>query len=172
MTSSVPSQSNLPLAPCRTVSATPRRNPNNAMSTNGTLIRNATRHEMYWTRKPPTTGPRTVAPDVAAAQIPNAPAKRGPSNADVIRASEPGTSSAAAAPWRRRKRTNASIVGDRPHRMLVPPNPIRPIANTRLRPYRSEIAPPRISNAASTARYPLVMYAWPSRTPRIPDGRS
>ncbi len=152
ITSIAPSQSNRPLAPSRTVSGIPRRSPTTARITIGTLIRKASRQDRYWTRRPPTTGPRTVAAEVAAAQIPKALASPGPSKADVMRASEPGTRTAAAAPWRSRKTTSASSVGARPHRTLVDPKPTRPIVKTRFRPYRSEIAPARMIRAASTAR--------------------
>ena len=62
-------------------------------------MRNATRQPTVSTRVPPTIGPRTVSAAVAAAQIPNARARAAPSKAWVMRASEPGMSSAPAAPW-------------------------------------------------------------------------
>ncbi len=100
----------------------------------GTLIRKASRQVRSWTTRPPTTGPSRVAADVAAAQTPNARARAGPSNVEVIRASEPGTRSAAVAPWKSRARTSASRLGERPHRTLAMPKPTRPIEKTRLRP--------------------------------------
>ena len=120
-----------PPGPSRASPGGARRGP---ARTSGTLIRNASRQVRYWTRRPPTTGPRTVAAEVAAAQIPNARASPGPSKAAVMRASEPGTRMAAAAPWRSRKTTSASRVGARPHRALVVAKPTRPIAKTRFRP--------------------------------------
>ena len=52
----------------------------------------------------------------------------------VMIASEPGTSSAPAAPWNRRATTSHSSVGASPHRTDVTPNQASPIAKTRRRP--------------------------------------
>ena len=61
-------------------------------------------------------GPRSVSADVAAAQMPEGAGPAGPSNVAVMIASEPGTSSAPAAPWRSRATISSSRVGARPHR--------------------------------------------------------
>ena len=79
-------------------------------------------------------GPRTTRADVAAAQIPKARARCWPSNAFVMIASEPGTSSAPAAPWNSRAMVSSSSVGASPHTTDVTPNKVRPIPNTRRRP--------------------------------------
>ncbi len=81
------------------------------------------------------TGPISVVAEVAAAQMPNARARAGPSNSAVRIASDPGTSSAPAAPWSTRNTTRSSSVGAIPHSTDVTPNPTSPIANTRRRPW-------------------------------------
>ena len=129
-----PSQSNRPAASVSRDSSTWRSVANSAAAMNGTLTRNANRQPIVSTMEPPTIGPRSVSADVAAAQMPKARARSAPSNAWVIRASEPGTSSAPVAPWRSRKTTSHSRVGASPHSADVAANPARPIAYMRRRP--------------------------------------
>src|SRR5437868_4641191 len=69
-----------------------------ATATRGTLMKKAARHEIVSTRKPPTTGPRIVVAPDAPAHVPNARPCSSPEKFAVRRASEPGTSSAPAAP--------------------------------------------------------------------------
>src|ERR687884_203290 len=71
-----------------------------AMRIRGTLIKNAARQEIESTRNPPTTGPRIVVAPEAPAQTPNARPCSSPEKLEVIRASDPGTSRAPAAPCR------------------------------------------------------------------------
>ncbi len=100
----------------------------------GTLRKKARRQLTVSTRTPPTRGPRIDVAAVAAAQIPNARPRAGPSNVAVMIDSEHGTSSAPAAPWKTRKRARSSRLGARPHRAEVMPNAIRPMVKTRRRP--------------------------------------
>ena len=65
-----------------------------------------------------------MSADVEAAQIPKARPRSGPSKACVMRAIEPGMSSAPAPPCSRRKMTSHSSVGASPHRAEVAANPI------------------------------------------------
>ena len=97
-------------------------------------MRNAARHESVSTRMPPTKGPRIVVAAEAAAQTPNARPCASPVNVAVRIASEPGTSSAPAAPCSTREATRNSMFGDAPQSTLVAPNPTRPTRNMRLRP--------------------------------------
>ena len=75
--------------------------------------------------------PETVSAEVEAAQMPNARPRAAPSKAWVMSASEPGTSSAPAAPWRSRKTTSNSSVGASPHSAEVSANPARPMRDRR-----------------------------------------
>ncbi len=129
-----PSQSNRADASPALLSAT-WRNATSARITSGTLIRKAARHVTMSTSSPPTTGP--ISP-VAAAAAAHSPMARDrctwSANVAVMIASEPGTSSAPAAPWSRRATTSSSSVGARPHSTEVIPKPVSPIANSRRRP--------------------------------------
>ena len=100
-----------------------------ARATRGTLIRKTARHETASTRMPPTNGPRMVVAPEPAAHTPNARPCSSPSKVDVISASEPGTSSAPAAPWRTRKTMSVMMSGATPHSRLITPNAASPIAN-------------------------------------------
>ena len=122
-----PSQSNRPVVSVSRDSLTWRSVAQTANASSGTLIRNAKRQPIVSTMVPPTIGPTTTRPDVAAAQIPNARARCGPSNAWVISASEPGMSSAPAAPWASRKTTSHSSVGASPHSADVTAKPTSPM---------------------------------------------
>ena len=88
---------------CRAIPGRGCASPTVRRPSSGTLIRNANRQPIVSTSVPPTIGPRMTRADVDAAQIPNARARASPSKAWVIRASDPGMSSAPAAPWARRK---------------------------------------------------------------------
>ena len=92
------------------------------------------RQEIESTRRPPTTGPRIAAAAEAPAQIPKARPCSSPSKLAVSSASEPGTSSAPAAPCRTRKKTSSSMLGARPQRSEVTPKLKSPTANMRRRP--------------------------------------
>ena len=94
-----------------------------AKASSGTLIRKATRQPSVSTRLPPTIGPKIVSAAVDAAQMPNARPRSAPSKAWVMRASEPGMSSAPAAPWARRKTISHSSVGASPHSAEVAAKP-------------------------------------------------
>ena len=83
---------------------------------------------------PPASGPRMVSAEVAAAQMPKARARAAPSKLAVMMDSDPGTSSAPAAPWSSRKTTSSSMVGARPHSADVVPNEARPMMKIRRRP--------------------------------------
>ena len=120
---SAPSQSNRPVASMSRDSSTWLRVAHSATSRIGTLTRKAIRQPMVSTRRPPTIGPSRVSAAVEAAQMPNARPRSGPWNACVMSASDPGMSSAPAAPWKRRKRTSHSSVGASPHRAEVDGEP-------------------------------------------------
>ena len=115
-------------------------------------MRNATRHDKVSTSAPPMTGPRMVVAADAPAQRPNARPCASPVNVAVRSASEPGTSSAPAAPCRTRKAMRSSIDGATPHSRLVTRNPARPKANMRLRPKKSLSAPASTSSAESVSK--------------------
>ena len=103
--------------------------------TSGTLIRNAARHVTVSTSTPPRIGPIRPVAAAAAAQMPIARDRVASSaKVAVMIASDPGTSSAPAAPCSRRATISSSSVGARPHRTEVMPKPISPMANTRRRP--------------------------------------
>ena len=114
-----PSQSNRRRASRSRDSSTWRSVIASATARIGTLTRNAIRQPIESTSRPPATGPISASADVAAAQIPNARPRSGPSNVCVMIDSAPGTSSAPAAPWSSRKTTSASSVGASPHRPEV-----------------------------------------------------
>ena len=129
-----PSQSNRPDDASSRLSAMNRVVAQIAAAINGRLIRNAMRQLIASMRIPPTTGPRTSVPEVAAAQIPKARPRAAPSNVAVMIEREAGTSSAPATPWRTLAAASSSRVGARPHRTDVIPNPHRPMRKTRRRP--------------------------------------
>ena len=87
------------------------RSPTAATATSGTLMKNAARQEIVSTRRPPISGPRIVVAPEAPAQVPNARPCSSPEKLAVRSASEPGTRSAPAAPWRTRNRTSSSMFG-------------------------------------------------------------
>src|SRR5437868_15068465 len=79
-------------------------------TTSGTLIRNATRHEIVSTRMPPMNGPTMVVAAVAAAHTPYARPWASPLKFAVSSASDPGTRIAWTSDHRRRdgpRRTHA-----------------------------------------------------------------
>jgi len=129
-----PSQSKAPVADSSRDSCMCRIVAHSAIATSGTLTRNATRHDSRSTSSPPIGWPKSVSADVAAAHVPNARARAAPSNVAVMIDSEPGTSSAPAAPWMRRNTTISSRFGARPHKRDVIPKPVRPIAKIFRRP--------------------------------------
>ena len=92
-----------------------------------------------------------VAAD-AAAQRPNARPCASPLNVTVRSASEPGTRSAPATPWRIRNRMRSSKFGAIPQSRLVTRNPASPIVNMRLRPKKSLSAPARMRSADTVRR--------------------
>ena len=97
--------------------------------------RKAARQLTVSTSSPPTSGPMRAVADEAAAQMPIARDRVASSRkVAVMIASDPGTSSAPAAPWSSRATTSSSSVGARPHRTDVMPKPHSPMANTRRRP--------------------------------------
>ena len=112
------------VAAWRSRRATPARSgswPRTRSAGSGTLIKKAAPRDVS-TSTPPTNGPRIVVAADAPAQMPNARPCSSPSKLAVMMASDPGTSSAPAAPCRTRKTISNSMVGDRPHSSEVTPN--------------------------------------------------
>ena len=93
------------------------------------------RQEIVLTSKPPTNGPRIVVAAEAPAHTPNARPRSSPSKLAVMIASEPGTTSAPAAPWSTRATIRNSIDGATPHSSEVAAKPIRPSENILRRPW-------------------------------------
>ena len=122
------------------------------MTTIGTtLIKNAKRHEAKSTNIPPISGPATSAIVVIAVQMPMARALAAPRNVDMMSASELGTSSAPAMPWKTRAMISTSGFGAPAIAIEVRPKPINPMRITRSRPYAS------LSDPASKMSAPSVM---------------
>ena len=115
-------------------------------------MKKTARHEIVWTRVPPTNGPRIAVAAAAAAQIPIALPRSGPSNVCVSKASEPGTSNAPAAPWTTRNAISVSMFGAKPHKMDAAPKPTSPMTKKRRRPNASARAPASISSALRLSR--------------------
>jgi hypothetical protein len=100
----------------------------------GTLIQNTKRHESASVRNPPAAGPARVEMPLHAVHVPIARPLASPSKVAVRIASEPGTRSAPARPWRALSAIKTPVVGASAQRMEVAPKPTRPIAKTRRRP--------------------------------------
>src|SRR6266852_9815316 len=97
-TTAAPSQSNDPVELASRLSSTNVIVAHRATTQSGTLMRNATRHDNVSTSAPPMNGPRMVVAADAPAHRPNARPCASPVNVAVKSASDPGTSSAPAAP--------------------------------------------------------------------------
>ncbi len=142
----MPSQSTPWKASGSRVSSIARRLSATVAAITGMLTQKIARQESASTRKPPPAGPITVAIPVQAVQVPTAWPRAGPSKAAATIASEPGTSSAPAIPWRARAATRSCTVGASAQRIEQAPKPIRPATKTRRRPSWSPSEPPTSSS--------------------------
>ena len=86
-----------------------------ASAERGRLIRNTSRHDTESINHPPTKGPSAVVMAPSPDQVPMARARSSGWNEAEIMARLPGTSRAAAAPWRSRATMSRSAVGATAH---------------------------------------------------------
>ena len=152
---SAPSQSTL-APPARAGSGSTRARMISVAATGTTLMAKIQRHDAASTSAPPSSGPAMNDTPVHAVHAPIAFAWPAPEKLPTIIASELGTSNAPAIPCSARATISTGAVGANAHASDVTAKPIRPAANTRLRPNRSDSDPasrirdPNVSRYAST----------------------
>ncbi len=121
------------------------------IATGITLIAKIQRQDALSIRKPPASGPITVATPVHAVHEPMAAPRSAGGNVWMISASVLGTSSAPAMPWRARAAISTSTVGATAHRAEVTPKLATPAAKTVRRSNRSSSDPPTRSSEDSVS---------------------
>ncbi len=140
--------------------ATPRSRPGTAIetrisvaTTNGTLTAKISRQETASTRKPPASGPITVAIPDQAVHEPIAPPRSWRGKAATITANALGVSSAPKAPCTARQAIRNSMLGAIAHSNDTAPKPATPIENTRRSPNTSPSEPPTRISEPSDSKY-------------------
>ena len=118
----------------------------------GTFTQKIARQEIASTSAPPPAGPITVAIPVQAVQVPTARPRSSPSKVAARIASEPGTSSAPAKPWRARAPIRTAVDGAIAQRIEVTPNRPSPRMKIRRRPNWSPSEPPTSSSETRASR--------------------
>ncbi len=146
-------------------SGTTRRTRKRVISTIGTLIAKIQRQDAVSTSCPPISGPSTVPIPPQAVHAPTARPRSSGGKLATITARALGVSSAPKTPWSARAATNSSTVGASAQKIDVTPNPLTPIANTRLAPNRSPSEPATSSSELSVSRYAFDTHCCPASPP-------
>ena len=100
---------------------------------------------------PPTIGPSTADRPITGPNTVNAFCRSAPTNASRTIPSPCGISSAAAAPWARRKPISISGLCANAHAIDAATKPSEPSTNSRLRPKMSPRRPPAIRPTANAS---------------------
>jgi hypothetical protein len=119
----------------------------------GTLTRKIARQFQSVVIRPPSTGPAATAMPVIAPQMPKAVPRSLPRKLWPSSASEVANTTAPPMPWPHRDRMSISGSWARPHSRDPSVKIVSPIANSRLRPYRSASTPEVSSSDARVRAY-------------------
>lgn len=128
-----------------------REMPTSASSPNGMLSQNAQRQLTSVASQPPTSGPTAAMPPIVEPQIANAMPRSRPWNIALRVESVLGRTIAAPRPWTRREPMSIAGFTEAPANRLAAMNRTSPMANSRLRPYRSPNRPTVSMREAKTS---------------------